>query len=80
MQPSVLSGDDRLPKYMRLADSIRTEVALGQRRPGDQIASEAELAMHYGLAPGTVRQAIAILVDERILERQHGKGTFVRRP
>lgn len=80
MQASVLSGDDRLPKYMRLADSIRTEIALGKRRPGDQIASETELAMHYGLAPGTVRQAIAILVEERILERKHGKGTFVRHP
>lgn len=80
MSPTALSGDDRLPKYRRLADLLREEIALGQRKPGDRLPAETELAETYGLAHGTVRQAIADLVSNGVLERLHGKGTFVRRP
>lgn len=80
MSISTLSGDDRLPRYQRLADELRREVAQGERRPGDRIPSENLLAEEYKIAPGTVRQALAKLVSEGILERFHGRGTFVRRP
>ena len=33
-----------------------------------------------GKSVGTVRKAIDMLVGERILERQQGRGTFIRRP
>jgi DNA-binding transcriptional MocR family regulator len=32
----------------------------------------------HGVALGTLRQALALLVAEGLLERQHGRGTFVR--
>ena len=75
-----LKGDARLPRYQRLAQTLRDEVVNRRWRPGEQIPSENMIAERYGVAPGTARQALAQLVDEGLLERQHGRGTFVRRP
>lgn len=80
MSTTSLSGDDRLPRYQRLADELRNEVIQGAWRPGDRLPSENELAQQYNIAAGTVRQALRQLVEEGLLERFHGKGTFVRRP
>lgn len=75
-----LAGDERMPRYQRLAEMLLQEIAAGRLKPGDRLASERDLALAYGVAPGTVRQAITKLVDDGLLERLHGRGTFVRRP
>ena len=80
MTEAALIGDERQPLYQRLAGMLRREVTTGARRPGDKMPSENELAANFALAPGTVRQALAALVNEGLLERFHGRGTFVRRP
>lgn len=77
---ATLRGDERLPRYQRVADQLREEIAQGVRRPGDRMPSENVLADQYSLAPGTIRQAVSQLVSEGVLERFQGKGTFVRRP
>jgi len=51
----------------------------GEWKPGDMIPSESSLAGSYGVALGTIRQALALLVQDGVLRRQHGKGTFVTR-
>lgn len=75
-----LSDDTRLPLYQRLAESIKTAIVDNRWRPGDRLPAEKDLAGTYGVAPGTARQAITLLIKEGLLERQHGSGTFVRRP
>lgn len=75
-----LQGDARLPLYHKLADRLRDEIANSRLRPGDRVPSENELADQYGLATGTVRRALAELVAAGLLERIHGRGTYVRRP
>ncbi len=77
---ATLRGDERLPRYQRVADQLRQEIADGVRRPGDRMPSENLLADQYALAPGTIRQAVTQLVSEGVLERFQGKGTCVRRP
>lgn len=77
---SALQGDQRLPRYQRLADSLRRHIIERTWKPGDRLPSENLIAEQFGVAPGTARQALAALVDEGLLERQHGRGTFVRRP
>jgi GntR family transcriptional regulator len=46
-------------------------------KPGEKIPSEDELAAHYGVSRMTVRQSISDLIDEGLLYRRHGVGTFV---
>src|SRR6476661_5792250 len=70
--------DLRLPRYEQLRDALRERVTSGEWPPGSALPAEADLARHYKVALGTMRQAIARAVEDGLLERIHGKGTFVR--
>ena len=72
--------DQRLPRYQRLRDLIAAEIAAQRWRPGEAIPTEAELAAAHGVAVGTVRKAIDVLVADGLVERSQGRGMFVRRP
>jgi len=71
--------DSRLPRYQRLRDEMVALIAARKWRPGEAIPTEQALAQSYGLAVGTVRKAVDLLVAEGLLERFQGRGTFVRR-
>ncbi len=75
-----LSSDERLPLYQRLRDQLAEQIANNRWRPGEAIPTEAALSAEYCLSTGTVRKAIDMLVNDNILERQQGRGTFIRRP
>jgi GntR family transcriptional regulator len=70
--------DSRLPLYQRVRDQIAHGIGRTWR-PGDAIPSESDLAKTHGVALGTLRKALDLLVVEGLLERFQGKGTFVRR-
>ena len=67
-----------VPKYRQLLIIIRNQILSGQILPGERIPSEEELNNTYGLSRGTVRKAIAQLEAERLIETEHGIGSFVR--
>lgn len=77
---SSLPSDTRLPLYQRLRDQLADQIAKNRWRPGEAVPTEAALSAEYQLSTGTVRKAIDALVSEGILERQQGRGTFIRRP
>ncbi len=79
MSMNSLSSDARLPLYQRLRDQLAEQIANNRWRPGEAIPTEAALSAEYQLSTGTVRKAIDALVSEGILERQQGRGTFIRR-
>lgn len=74
-----LAPDSRLPRYQQLRDRLAALIADGTLRPGEALPSEAAIAADHGLAPGTVRKAIDLLEQAGLVERQQGRGTFVRR-
>lgn len=63
--------------YDQLADQIRYDIYEGKFKQGEKIPSEFELSDMYKVSRSTVRKAISILVQESLLEKAHGKGTFV---
>ncbi len=65
-------------RYGWLAASLRARITQGEWVPGTALPPEAALAKEHGVALGTLRQALALLVAQGLLERQHGRGTFVR--
>lgn len=66
--------------HAQLADIIREKIYAREWGVNSKIPSEHELMARYHLARGTVRRAITSLVDEGLLVRKHGKGTFVAEP
>ena len=77
--PTLPVLDERLPRYQQLRDLFAAAVADGRWRPGEAIPPEDSLAEQHGVAVGTVRKALAVLVTQGMLERHQGRGTFVRR-
>jgi GAF domain-containing protein/DNA-binding transcriptional regulator YhcF (GntR family) len=57
--------------------SLRERIIGGALAPGTRLPSYPKLAAEFGLAPMTVRQALARLEAEGLITCEHGRGTFV---
>jgi GntR family transcriptional regulator len=75
----MIKAESPTPKYQQLADLIRQRIDHGELTPGDRIPSESQLGDAYRLSRITIRQALADLERDGLLERVPGKGTYVRR-
>ncbi|WP_334116669.1 GntR family transcriptional regulator [Ligilactobacillus sp.] len=67
------------PVYIQIHNRIKKDIEAGVWSVGDRIPSERELALEFNVSRMTLRQAVQTLVEEGILERQVGAGTFVAR-
>lgn len=65
------------PLYSQLDRELRAEIASGKYKPNSAIPSETELCQIYGISRMTIRSVITQLVNEGLLHRVQGKGTFV---
>jgi GntR family transcriptional regulator len=72
-----LTAPNFLPLYEQIKQLITRGLAKGEWQPGASIPSEMELARRFQVSQGTVRKAIDELVQENMLIRRQGKGTFV---
>lgn len=73
----MLAKDDPTPLYLQLKEIIKRQILQGDLKPGERIPSERELCRLYGVSRITVRQAVEAAVNEGLLYRQPGRGTFV---
>lgn len=64
----------------QLYREILTQIQDGTYKPGDKIPTELQLSEMYDISRVTVRQTLARLVEEQILIKKAGKGTFVKTP
>ena len=77
MSTATLTQTPGQSRYGKLALALRDRILQGEWAPGDMIPAESALAQSYGVALGTIRQALSLLVEDGVLQRRHGKGTFV---
>jgi DNA-binding LacI/PurR family transcriptional regulator len=61
----------------QILENLRAKIQNGAYQPGQQFPPEMELARTLGVSRGTLRQALQVLVEEGLLERIPGKGTFL---
>ena len=76
----MLKQDAITPLYVQLRDEIEKDIRSGIYKPGDKIMTEAEMSKTYGVSLITIRKAVGLLIDQGLVVRKQGKGTFVTRP
>jgi GntR family transcriptional regulator len=68
------------PSYRQLAAQLRARITAGEIAPREALPSITYLVQETGLAVGTVRRAIALLVEEKYAYTVPGRGTFASAP
>lgn len=68
------------PLYMQLVEAIKQKISSNSWKIGMMTPSENELSKEFNISVGTVKKALGILVQEGVLFRRQGKGTFVASP
>jgi GntR family transcriptional regulator len=75
-----MSDELNKPLYSRIQEHIAELILAGKLAPDAKIQSERDFSEDLGVSRMTVRRAITELVNEGLLERRHGSGTYVARP
>lgn len=77
MQERPLEKKSQSPLYQQLMTRLKNDIMAGVYPAGARIPSEQLLCDTYGVSRVTVRKAMLDLVQEGLLVRRQGKGTFV---
>ncbi len=64
------------PSYQQLADQLRTMIESGEIGPREPLPSITYMVQETGLAVGTVRRAVSVLVDAGLAYTVPGRGTY----
>lgn len=63
--------------YKNIAEQLRSRINSAEFRVGEALPAEKRLAQEFAVSRMTVRKAIEVLVEEGLVERRHGSGTYL---
>lgn len=66
------------PIYIQLYQQVIKRILDGNIKEGDALPSVRKVAAEYQLNPVTISKAYQMLQDEQYVEKQRGKGLFVK--
>jgi len=73
---AILDRRSHTPLHVQLSNLLAREIRSGRILIGQLLPSEAELSERYGISRITVRQSMARLVQDKLVRRERGRGTF----
>jgi GntR family transcriptional regulator len=76
----MLNKSSIVPIYHQLKTLIQNRILSGEYAIGAQLPSERELCDTYAISRMTVRQAIIDLVNDGLVKRERGRGSYVAKP
>lgn len=65
-------------KYLKLASQLRERIRSKELKAGDRLPTFAEMREKFGVTLNTVERTYSFLEQEGLIERQQGRGTFVK--
>ncbi len=75
-----MNHESHIPLYYQIYEQLREEILSGRLKPGDPLPSETQICNECGVSRMTARMALSQLVNEGLVVRKKGKGTFVAPP
>lgn len=66
-----------VPLHISISEKLRHQIESGVYTPGEKLPSEHQMMTTFEVSRITVRQAIANLVNQGLIQTQQGKGAFV---
>lgn len=72
-----IKKDSVIPIYQQIVTGVQDAINRGDLEPAQKLESEKNFARRLNVSRGTLRKAISILCEKGLLNKQHGKGTFV---
>lgn len=72
-----LSSAGAIALYVGIASVLKTRILRREWPAGTKVPTVEELSERYGVARATARQALQLLVSEKLISSQRGRGTFV---
>jgi GntR family transcriptional regulator len=73
-----MSTTSGLSKYVAVREHLLTRIQ--ELAPGTRLPAEPVLCAEYGVSRITLRHAVDGLINDGLLVREHGRGTFVVEP
>ncbi|HZT63159.1 MAG TPA: GntR family transcriptional regulator [Burkholderiales bacterium] len=74
----VLANPLPVPRYHQIYLVLRERLAAGEFARDVPLPGELQLARSYGVSRVTLRAALELLVREKLIVRQRGRGTYLR--
>lgn len=68
----------KIPKYQDVKNYIKAKVKTGEYQPGEKIPNESELSALLDVSSITIKKAMTELVNEGVIYRIKGKGSYIR--
>lgn len=76
----MVDKNSHIPIYIQIEEILKQKILLGEYQVGDAIPSERDLSEQFDVSRMTVRQSITNLVNNGLLYRSKGRGTYVANP
>lgn len=74
----MLSESTEKPMYQKIAIDIGNRIISGDFQIGEKIYGRSALASHYNVSPETIRRAIILLNDMKVVEVTKGSGIVIK--
>ncbi len=69
--------DIDVPLYRKIAIDIAGRISKGEYKEGDRISGRSTLAGEYNVSPETIRRAVFLLEDMKVVISSQGSGIFI---